>query len=185
MDVFKKSLLLLLSVCVSACATLSKQSQVESDWPEDIPALSHYQSIYTVDEENQLVQTLEDYLTWVTRFYKGWGGFAKGWEDASVELTKSVSEERSQIVESKLLHLGQMVSGEWAKKSNNRLIYSDTLSIWGNALSESIYQSNVEELVDRVTVDAESLLSSSMVAEEITMQRYFPDLDFEEEFSMQ
>ena len=174
----------MLPILMWGCANPKKSDSIANKWPGDIPTLSHYQSLYSHDTANQKVQTQEDYLTWIVRFYKGWAGFARGWQDVSDELIASVENSRKDPVSKKLAVLGKEVSGEWAKKSDQRLIYTKTLSIWGNALSESIYHDNVEPVVDMISVDVDLMMSQKLQAESITLQRYFPNLDFEQEFSM-
>lgn len=179
-----KHCVLLLSLLLWGCANPTRDNLSNNTWPSDIPEKSYYQTLYSSDSYNQQTQTEDDYLTWIVRFYKGWAGFTRGWLDASDELTASVDQSRQQVVSDKLAALGKEVSGEWAKKSDQRLIYTKTLSIWGNALSESIYQERVEPVVDMITADVNLMMSKQLQAEAITLQRYFPNLDFEQEFSM-
>lgn len=177
-------LLLLLPFILFACAQPKKLDSIEANWPEDIPEYSYYKTLYSNDKHNQAIQGEDDYLKWIVRFYKGWSGFSRGWQDVTDELVDSVEPERKEIVRQKLVALGKQVSGEWAKRSDERLIYTKTLSIWGNALSESIYLEQVEPIVDSISTDADSMMSQQLQAEAITMKRYFPNLDFEKEFTM-
>lgn len=179
----KQYLVLVLALCTCACANPKKIS-TEDSWPQNIPALAHYQGLYSDDTYNQAVQSQDDYLLWVVRFYKGWSGFTRGWLDVSEDLIDGVESDRQAIVKQKLVAMGKQVSGEWAKKSDQRLIYTKTLSIWGDALNEAIYAGQIEPVIDSITTDVAAMLSRQLHADAISLQRYFPNLDMNQEFSM-
>lgn len=177
-------LILLLPMVLMACSNPKKVDGIALDWPSDIPNLSYYQSLYAQDTHNQTAQSETDYLMWVKRFYKGWAGFARGWLEVSDDLVESIHPDRQVAVRDKLAALGKEVSGEWAKKSEQRLIYTKNLSIWGNVLSEASYQETVESVVDHISQDVDLMLAEKLEPDAITMNRYFPNLDMEQEFSM-
>ena len=62
---------------ISGCVTPPPKSD---DWPKQLPEKSFYLEQYAADRDNQQVQSQEDYLKWVKRFYLGWPFYPKGWE---------------------------------------------------------------------------------------------------------
>ena len=177
-------IIVLLPLVLVACSSPKKGDSTVMQWPSDIPELSYYQGLYLDDAHNQSVQSEDNYLTWVQRFYKGWAGFTRGWLEVSDELVENIDPDRQAIVSEKLATLGKEVSGEWAKKSDKRLIYTKNLSIWGNVLSEASYRENVESVIDHISEDVELMMAKQLAPDAITMQRYFPNIDIEQEFSM-
>ncbi len=180
----KVFIILLLPLVLMACTNPKKVDSIALEWPSDIPKLSYYQNLYSQDTHNQAAQSEDDYLMWVKRFYKGWAGFSRGWLEVSDELVEGINSDRQVVVKEKLAVLGKEVSGEWAKKSDQRLIYSKNLSIWGNVLSEASYQENVESVIDHISEDVDLMMAKQLEPDAITMKRYFPNLDMEQEFSM-
>ena len=68
----------LLVVFAASCSTTRQQAH--SDWPASLPERSHYVALYDMDKENQAVQSRDDYLRWVKRFYRGWALSPYSWD---------------------------------------------------------------------------------------------------------
>jgi hypothetical protein len=149
----------------------------DREWPADIPPQSYYERLYESDAANRAAQTLDDYLIWVTRFYVGWEGYPRGWRDISREATGSIPQERREVVGKKFYRLGKFISGEWAKDSRSRAIFTKTVAAWGDALFEAVQREEVEALLDRVAEDIENLLAGQLAPEAITLDRYYSDTD--------
>jgi hypothetical protein len=88
---------------------------------------------------------------------------------AQVEDPRQVEEIRYKID-----RIGRLVSGEWAKKSDTRTIYLRHVSIWGNALLESLDRDQALPLINRVNQDVDDLLANRINPDIITAERYFP-----------
>lgn len=144
-------------------------------WPSDMPSRAYFLNIYEADEANKKVQTKEEYLTWIVRFYSGWELYRRGWIKMTDELVAQV-EDPGQVKEIryKVDRIGRLVSGEWAKKADTRTIYLRHVSIWGNALLESLDRNEALPLVNRVNQDVDDLLAHRIKADIITAERYFP-----------
>ena len=161
----------LLTLALHAGCTFAPVS--ERDWPTDIPSLSHYETVYDNDSQNKAIQTKDEYLTWVIRFYQGWEGYPRGWRDISREATVAVTAEQRATVEKKFMRLGKFVSSEWAKDSSSRVIFTRTIAAWGDALYEAAERGEVNTLLDHVGSDVEALLSHELDTDSITLDRYY------------
>lgn len=114
-------------------------------------------------------------MTWIVRFYNGWELYGRGWTKMTNELLEQIADpsEASEI-KSKVDRIGLLVSSEWAKKSDTRTIYLRHVSIWGNALLESLDRDQALELVTQVNQDVDDLLAHKIKPGVITAERYFP-----------
>ncbi len=170
-----------LSLAIPAGCALAPISDI--DWPEHIPPKSYYERLYDNDIADRAAQTKIEYLTWVIRFYLGWEGFPQGWRDISRETTDTVPPERRAVVRNKFSRLGKIISGEWAKNSASRVIFTGTVAAWGDALFEASEREEVEALLDRVGEDVENLLARQLDPGAITLDRYYADTDDEFPFA--
>lgn len=161
---------MLLALVAASCARAPVQPV---EWPEDLPPIGHYHQIYDQDEENQAAQSRTKYLEWVVRFYNGWKLHQDGWHATTRDVLHGIEDGADkQRLRRKMAHLGRMISGEWAKNSRSRRIRSQQLSVWGQALLDSIERGDEETLIDQVTHDVEALLSGDLDPTEITLARY-------------
>lgn len=161
---------MLLALVAASCARAPVQPV---EWPQDLPPISHYHQIYDQDEANQAVQSRTKYLEWVGRFYNGWELHQDGWHATTRDVLHGIENRTDkERLRTKMAYLGRMISGEWAKDSGNRRIRSRLLSVWGQALLDSIERGNEEMLIDQVTRDVEALLSGDLDPAEITLARY-------------
>lgn len=170
-----------LSLATSAGCGLGPVRDI--DWPEDIPPRSYYDRLYDSDAADRAAQTKDEYLTSVMRLYLGWEGFPRGWRDIKREAAATVSSERSEVVRNKFSRLGEFISGEWAKNSTSRVIFTSTVAAWGDALFEAAERQEIEALLDRVGEDVKSLLARQLDPEAITLDRYYADTDDEFPFA--
>lgn len=142
-------------------------------WPSSLPPIEHYESIYAADASNQAVQTREEYLRWVVRFYKGWRLYQDGWEATTRDVLYGVEGETARKrMERKMAILGSLISAEWAKNSESRRIRTRELSIWGQALLKAMNRGAEEELIDQITRDVNALLSDRLDPSDVNLQRY-------------
>ncbi len=150
-----------------------RQLQQDS-WPERMPSRDYFIAVYEADDTNKAMQSQSDYLTWVLRFYQGWELYRRGWIRMSDELVAQLhNPAEADEVEKKIGRIGRLVAGEWAKKSNTRTIYLRHVSVWGNALLESLDRQQELPLINRINQDVDDLLALRLGKEAITADRYF------------
>lgn len=165
--------LILLASSLFACST-SKIAQ-EQHWPESMPPRSYFVNAYEADAINKELQTQQEYMTWIVRFYNGWELYGRGWTKMTNELLEQIDNPTEAVeIKAKIDRIGRLVSAEWAKKSDTRTIYLRHVSIWGNALLESLDRDQALELVTRVNQDVDDLLAHRIKPAVITAERYFP-----------
>src|SRR5690606_25037101 len=102
----------------------------------------------------------DNYLMWVVRFYQGWKIYPRGWLRMTNELLETVDD--PQLVEQisiRMADLGQTICGEWAKKSDERRIYTSHVAAWGNALLEAMARGEELQLISSIQRDVDSLLA--------------------------
>lgn len=171
------SRLMAIAILVStlfACSSNKIVRQADA-WPSDMPSRAYFISIYEADESNKKIQTEEEYLVWIVRFYSGWELYRRGWIKMTNELVAQI-EDPNQVneIRHKVDRMGRLIAGEWAKKSPTRTIYTRNVSIWGNALLESLDRNEALPLINRVNQDVDDLLAQKIKADSITPERYFP-----------
>lgn len=162
-------LILLTALTLSACTTVNRAS----DWPESIPPKSYYIDYYATDIEHQHVLSLESYLVWIKRFYLGWELYSLGWLDVAEDVALTVDEKERAKIKAKVLAIGKLVSPEWAKNKNHRVINTRHLGLWGSMINESIVRKEQEIMLDRIHADVIALLDRNILPEEITESRYY------------
>ena len=173
---FRYTALLILISGLFACTTQSKKIAQQADvWPKDIPSRAYFLKVYDADDGNKKIQTQEEYLTWIVRFYNGWELYRRGWTKMTNELIDQIEDpQQAKEIRVKIDRIGRLVSAEWAKKSDTRTIYTRHVSVWGNALLESLDRNEALPLVNRVNKDVSDLLAHRINADVITAERYFP-----------
>ncbi len=168
-------LLALLALVTSLFACTSTHRAAQDPWPERMPSRAYFVKVYEADKINKQIQTQDEYLTWILRFYKGWELYRRGWIKMTDELVAQVNDpQQVEEIRYKIDRIGRLVSGEWAKKSNTRTIYLRHVSIWGNALLESLDRDEALPLINRVNNDVDDLLAHKISPDVITANRYFP-----------
>lgn len=175
-----KAFFITLAILLSACS--SRQFVADDNWPADMPPKAIFVNAYEADAHNKAVQTQDEYMLWIVRFYKGWELYRRGWLTMTDELMSQISNPaEAKEIEERIYRVGVKMSSEWAKKSDQRTIYLRHVYVWGNALLESIEQNNCLELVTRVEQDIDDLLARKLGRDAITADRYFaidPDNPF-------
>lgn len=151
-------------------------THVKEQWPNDVPSKNSFLTIYKQDKENLTKQTREEYLLWIQRFYLGWEIYRRGWVKMTNELLDEIdSPKERQKIKQKMNRLGFAISSEWAKKTKHRRIYTRHVSIWGNALLESLNRGEYEQLIDKVQQDVNDLLAHKLEPNLIKASRYYPE----------
>jgi hypothetical protein len=169
---FPAILILVSSLFACSSNKIVRQADI---WPNAMPSRAYFLKVYDADEANKKIQTQEEYLTWIVRFYSGWELYRRGWIKMTDELVAQVKDPAQvKEIRYKIDRIGRLVSGEWAKKSDTRTIYLRQVSIWGNALLESLDRDQALPLINRVNQDVDDLLAHRINADIITAERYFP-----------
>lgn len=177
---FRLPALLMLVSTLFACST--QKLARDENWPATMPSRNYFVKAYEADEANKKVQTQQEYLTWIVRFYNGWELYGRGWTKMTNELLEQIDNPaEAKQIKTRVDRIGRLVSAEWAKKSDTRTIYLRHVAIWGNALLESLDRDQALELVTRVNQDVDDLLAHKIKPNTITAERYFP-VDEEDPF---
>lgn len=150
----------------------------QSAWSEQLPPQTWFAECYHQDRYNAERQSLEQYLTWVERFYQGWEVHPTGWNRISHDLAAKVADSSLKTeVQAKLQRLGIAIAAEWAKDNAVRRINTRHVAIWGNALQKSAERAEIPEILDRVLDDVDKLLNNRMAADVITENRFYAEED--------
>ena len=83
--------------------------------------------------------------------------------------------DRHEEVRQRLFHLGGRIGSEWAKPNAVRRLNTRNAAVWRDALIESINQGELDDYIDRVETDVESLLAGELSKEDIFFERYYID----------
>lgn len=170
-------------VILSGCASTPP---VEIEWQDDIPNKQYFIDAYNHSPDNQPLQSLSDYLTWIKRFYNGWVVFAQGWLDLTEKVVTHLeveAPEKASAIEQRMFDLGGKISAEWAQNSDVRVIHSKNLITWWHATDKAIEENSVLSFADQIEADVTALLEKNIVSDDISMARYFAvakDDDFDE-----
>ena len=141
-------------------------------WPEKLPELEYFETTYKRDKDNQLVQSKADYLGWVVSFYEGTLIAPVGWLDLqSIVIEMAEPEDRLELGK-RLTDLGLLISGEWAKENDKRVIDSRLLSLWGSVIQLSNDPKVQAEVVVLIEKDVMGLLNRQLKPEAIRDDRY-------------
>jgi hypothetical protein len=169
---FKSLVVLMLTSTLFACS--SQKLARNENWPSNMPERSYFVQAYEADDANKKIQTEQEYMTWIVRFYNGWELYGRGWTKMTDELLAQIDDPaEAREIRWKMDRIGRLVSAEWAKKSDARRIYLRQVSIWGNALLESLDRDQALELVTQVDRDVDDLLAHKIKPTVITAERYF------------
>jgi hypothetical protein len=169
--------LLLLCSLLAACATAPGLRR--ADWPAQIPPRAFFVKVYAADEALQGRQSLEEYLSWVVRFYSGTALYPRGWSDLVAEQVAAETDaDTAMRRRTQLQRLGREIAAEWAKDNALRRVDTRHLVIWGEAARRAIREGNVEQTLSSIEQDLEQLMSGVLEADAITAARYHePDPD--------
>ena len=144
------------------------------DWPANWPPESYFQAIYDLDEANQTTQSYAEYIVWVKRFYSGWVFYPSGWDGMVEQLLATKEDPALQAwFRQGMLEIGAKISSEWAKDDYHRLINSQHLLNWSDAVRRSVAQGQEVWLLAEINQDVAALLNASVTALSIEQKRYF------------
>ena len=162
-------LALVLSACVSG-------PQAPPPWPEQLPAQAIFESAFRADADNSAVQSEQEYLKWVKRFYLGWALYPNGWEWLTSSVLRETDDHQQRLmIKEQMYSIGQRIGAEWAKDSRHRYINTSHLMVWGDALKLAIKDGSQLSLAGKISADVDALLAAQLRPAKIRMGRYFPE----------
>lgn len=164
------------ALAMNGCSLWSKQT---TQWPGDIPHETYFERSYAADLTNQKFQTRDTYLNWVFRFYRGWALYPIGWTEMSSKVLAASSPDSRSNIARRLDALGHRIAGEWAKSSPQRLIFNDTVAVWGEAIAEAAERGDIPDFLSAVESDVDSLFDRSIKADVIVIDRYYEIVEFD------
>lgn len=164
---FRNPLLLLLVGLLAGCVA----TPPADDWPEHIPDRARFVDQWRADAENRQAQDVDEYLSWIVRFYEGLRPIALPWQDITTAVVADLEgEERAEGV-AKMERLGVQISSEWAKENEVRVIDTGMLSLWGSVMLGVDTPERIAAM-DMIASDVRGLLDESLEPEAISEQRY-------------
>ena len=145
-------------------------------WPDKLPELAYFEANYKRDKDNQLVQSKADYLGWVVSFYEGTLLAPVGWLNLQSIVVEIAEPEDRLELGKQLTELGRVISGEWAKENDKRVIDSRLLSLWGSVMQLSDGPQVQAQAILLIEKDVNALLNRQLTPESITDERYEEEL---------
>lgn len=166
----KALIILIIAASLSACATRPPVA----DWPDGIPPRSWFAEQWHLDAANQQVQSETEYLLWVARFYEGFN-VAPGWLHMLQQVHARIDDAAKEEINAELFDLGGRIGSEWAKDNNVRKVSTRIVAVWRDALMEALSMKDLENYLERLRIDVDSLLSGALDPEQIRFERYYID----------
>ncbi len=157
-----------LIIALGSCAS------TPDSWPDTLPASTYFQTNWINDAANQQIQSEEEYLLWVRRFYEGFNT-VPGWFDLEMQVLARLPPDEHANATEQLAALGITISGEWAKDNSVRRIDTSTVATWRDALQESLSRMELGSYLMLLNQDVAALLNGSLTADDITFERYYTD----------
>lgn len=162
-------LLLAFMAVLAACATRT----AEPEWPAGIPPRELFELEWRSSADDRL-QSRDEYLLWVTRFYTGYGA-VPGWLDMTAQVLQRIPAVEHDAIEARLLELGSRIGAEWAKDNSVRLLNTRSAGVWRDALLEALARNELNAYLDRLSADVDALLSGALHNDAIRFERYYID----------
>ena len=163
-------ILLALVVLLAACAGRAP----EPPWPLGIPSSSQFSVEWQASPGNQALQSEDEYLQWVARFYEGFGAVS-GWLDMTRQVLERVPQPERAYISARLFELGARIGAEWAKDNSLRRVNTRSAAVWRDALLEALAHGELNTYLDRLSVDVDALLGGALDDDAIRFERYYVD----------
>ncbi|MBT8148454.1 MAG: hypothetical protein KJO24_00880 [Gammaproteobacteria bacterium] len=158
---------------LTACVSGPSQQPA---WPVQLPAKAVFEQAHRDDAANRAVQSEQEYLKWVKRFYLGWALYPNGWEWLTSSVLRETPDHQKRLhIKEQMYDVGQRIGAEWAKDSRHRYINTAHLMVWGNALKLAIKDGSQLVLASKISADVDALLATHLAPSQIEMSRYFPE----------
>ena len=95
-----------------------------------------------------------------------------GWLELQRIVLEIAEPESRPELDKRLTDLGRLISGEWAKENNKRVIDSRLLSLWGSVMQLSDDPQVQAQAILLIEKDVNALLNRQLIPEAITDERY-------------
>ena len=159
----------LLGACVSV-------PEKEVSWSSAWPPESLFVAAYEAELDNQAVQSADNYMRWIRRFYQGWTFYSEGWDWLTDRVLVGIDDDAQRLqITQHMYSMGMRISREWAKSSNHRVINTRHLLVWGEALKLSAARDQELWLAVKVSADIDRLLALELDPSMIKSSRYYAD----------
>ena len=158
---------------LTACAT-RPPAQPDADWPDGAAPRAQFTAEWERSVQNQALQSEDEYLLWVSRFYTGYGA-VPGWLSMTQQVLQRLPPEQRAPIEMRLFELGSRIGAEWAKDNSVRLLNTRSAGVWRDALLEALTRGELDAYLDRLDADVGALLAGELSNEVIRFERYYVD----------
>jgi hypothetical protein len=168
----------LCAALLAGCALLSGRE--DPAWPAGLPERALFENVYRADPLNARLQTEDEYLGWVRRFYLGSDLYPYGFRDLESLVLGETPARDADRVGLKLRRLGRSIAADWAKHRDADHITTAILALWAGALQTAAPMGRSEALLDQIEADVRALLAGQLDPAAIASGRYGgePDLAF-------
>ncbi len=146
----------------------------EPEWPAGIPPRSFFIAEWRESANNRPLQSRDEYLLWVARFYTGYGA-VPGWLTMTSGVIQRLPSAEHDAIESRLYELGGRIGAEWAKDNSVRRLSTRSAGVWRDALLEAFRRNELTAYLDRLSADVDALLAGRLQNDVISFQRYYMD----------
>lgn len=153
---------------LTACSSLPP----EADWPGELPLRSEFVRAYQADPENAERQQLDNYLTWIIRFYDGNRMVGSSWKDVTDGIVHGLEDDAIANARGSLHELGMLIASEWAKTNDVRVIDTRMLSLWGSVMLAADAPTERLAAMELISRDVADLLAGRRHPGSITEPRY-------------
>lgn len=160
--------LLFTILLLAGCSSLPP----EADWPGDLPPRSDFVRAYQDDPENVERQELDNYLTWIIRFYDGNGMVGTSWKEVTHGIVHGLEGNALANARGRLHQLGKLIASEWAKTNDARVIDTGMLSLWGSVMLAADDAADRLVAMELISRDVHDLLEGKRHPRSITEPRY-------------
>lgn len=167
-------MILKVATIVGLIVLLGGCMSVPAPWPNTLPPLNYFQTNWTNDAANRQIQSEEEYLLWVQRFYEGFNT-VPGWLSLEEQVLARLPADEHANAAEQLAELGVKISGEWAKDNSVRRIDTSTVATWRDALQEALSRMEFNSYLMLLNQDIAGLLGGDLTTDDITFERYYVD----------
>ncbi len=169
-------LTILLVLLLSGCSVLPIKHKSHTAWEGLMPSQSYFEDYYNKDVGYPRITSLDDYLSWVKRFYLGSIYYSRGWLQSTDELLESLENPEEKVKAKEAMYsIGRDSSAEWALSYKYRLVNLSNMSVWGNTLRKSIKLNQQMQIIEKVRKDLDLLLARKIKSSDISEARYYPE----------
>jgi len=171
MNRYSRAVLLITLLVLDGCAA---QVARRDEWPRDLPGQDYFRVVYAADVSNSVLQSEEQYLAWVRRFYEGSELYPYGYDDIESFVLDGLDGEARTAIADQLRAIGMQIGAEWAKDRRVKLISTKMLSVWADAIQSDESAQDLATVLNRISADVGAVLAGSLDLSVVTPDRYNP-----------